>query len=281
MSRTFNSVWDIDLQDTHALSNLHTFLSNGGDPNETRFINGYSQSFIYKATREKKIDAIELLARAGADVDLTGKEQMSFGSALLAASELGYLEICRLLIDCGADVNLHGKGTLLPGTLNLSYVGTSPLHRAAEKGHSTIVKLLLEHGANPNVLIEPIPFLMNLDTPIAAAARTGKLETLQTLLKGGADIDFMHPIGFSALHEAVRFSHLEAVKLLLESDADINKRGSFFGITPLYLAQDIGRRKASIANTEIQKYLAQNGGISYIHWWYYPLIMLGFGFSYY
>jgi len=83
-------------------------------------------------------------------------------------------------------------------------------------GHLEVVKLLLEHGADPNV--------KNRDgkTPLHNAASEGHLEVVKLLLERGADPNVKDDDGNTPLHNAAWRGHLEVVKLLLEHGADPN-----------------------------------------------------------
>lgn len=278
-----NSIWDIDIDCEHVLSLIESFLTQGGNPNEFKYINDRTAlAFIQQATRKGKVEIVKLLVQFGANPDLRENKLAGVGSALLIASGSGYAEICEILIEHGADVDMPSYGTYLPGTLDMAYPATCPLHRAAEKGHDVVVRLLLEGKANPQVLVnpsnlegyvEPLPPLMyllpvpNLDSPITAAARRGHFESVKALIEGGADINFMHQNGFSALHESIINNHLDIFYLLVENDADIHRRGGFNGATPLWFAQDIGHKRLSEENSEIQAYLEEQGGTSSQYWW--------------
>lgn len=58
---------------------------------------------------------------------------------ILRATEIGQINVVRLLIAEGYDVN------------EFSVSGNCPLLEAASRNDTKIVELLLEHGANPNV----------------------------------------------------------------------------------------------------------------------------------
>jgi hypothetical protein len=60
--------------------------------------------------------------------------------ALAVASQVGQIEIVRLLLDAGEDPNRYNP----PG----GHAHTTPLHQAALIGHEDLVRLLLERGAN-------------------------------------------------------------------------------------------------------------------------------------
>ena len=62
--------------------------------------------------------------------------------ALAIASQIGRVEMVRLLLDTGEDPNRYNP----PG----GHSHTTPLHQAALIGNIELVRLLLEHGANPN-----------------------------------------------------------------------------------------------------------------------------------
>jgi len=61
-------------------------------------------------------------------------------TALQLAAERGYRGVCKVLIDAGADVNKK----------NLS-VGWTAVHYAAYEGHSDVLRMLIAHGAIPDL----------------------------------------------------------------------------------------------------------------------------------
>jgi ankyrin repeat protein len=60
-------------------------------------------------------------------------------------------------------------------------IHVTPLHSAAAGGHSGIVKLLLEHGADPNAAQD------GGFTPLHSAASTDDRDSVEALLEAGAD----------------------------------------------------------------------------------------------
>ena len=58
--------------------------------------------------------------------------------ALITAAKMGGEDIARLLLESGADINYRNAD------------GLSPLHMAAEKGHTAFVDFLLENHADIN-----------------------------------------------------------------------------------------------------------------------------------
>jgi hypothetical protein len=62
--------------------------------------------------------------------------------ALVIASQIGWTEVVGVLLESGEDANRYNP---LGG-----YSHTTPLHQAALIGNDALVRLLIEHGANPN-----------------------------------------------------------------------------------------------------------------------------------
>ena len=134
------------------------------------------------------IDKGESLQSLGENLDLNG------------ASFHGYWKLCQYLIERGADVNYP-----LPDT------GETPLHAALCKSNrpefTLVVKVLLEHGANPNSITNAsIPtdhFMRDIrtrsETPLHRAAAFGTEEVIQLLLDAGPKRDAKDMHGDSPL----------------------------------------------------------------------------------
>jgi uncharacterized protein len=92
-------------------------------------------------------------------------------TALHLAAFFGHEEIARELLARGAEVNPVSRNAL----------GVQPINSAAAGGHTGIVRILLDHGADPNAPLE------GGFTPIHAAAQNGNDELYALLVERGAE----------------------------------------------------------------------------------------------
>jgi ankyrin repeat protein len=89
--------------------------------------------------------------------------------------------------------------------------GTTPLHRASERGHLAVARLLLEHdsehGADANARGQ---------TPLHLSSRAGHLELVCLLLRRGADVRLWNNEGRSQFQKASARGWDEVMQLLWE-----------------------------------------------------------------
>ncbi len=109
----------------------------------------------------------------------------------------------------------------------------SPLSAASGKGHTDVVKLLVEAGADANKADA------KGDTPLYMASQNNHTDIVKLLLGAGADVNKDMNNGVTPLYIASQNNHTDIVKLLLGAGADVNKAMDD-GVTPLYIASQKG-----------------------------------------
>lgn len=107
--------------------------------------------------------------------------------------------------------------------------GSTPLHLAAQKGHSTCVKVLLKKGAKMDAVTAAG------STPLHKAAWHGKIKSLRILLEAKANVNSAEWYGARPLHNAALQGHLSCLQTLLEANATIDALTKNSN-TPLYYA---------------------------------------------
>jgi len=110
--------------------------------------------------------------------------------------------------------------------------GSTPLYCAVVENHAEIAALLLAHKANPDVGKQGV-------TPLCEAASAGRLPLLRTLLGAGADVNRKSLLGMTALKRACAHGHLPVVELLVEKGADVEAGAGTIG-TALHDAAQCG-----------------------------------------
>jgi ankyrin repeat protein len=130
---------------------------------------------------------------------------------------------------------LCAAGEFAPAACNeLSKNGdTSALTNACHHDDVDLVRLLLRHGAGPNLA------LASGHTPLTAAASVGSLEVCDLLIAAGAEIDHADNEGWTPLTQAASKGHTAVVARLIAAGADPN-RVTNKGWTPMTMAAENG-----------------------------------------
>lgn len=136
---------------------------------------------------------------------------------------------------CIGDIEtVHQLLNKTPELLNsFSSDGFTSLGLASFFGHLSLVNLLLDKGANPNIASNN-QFKV---APIHSACAISHFEIVKILIKNGADINTKQMQGFTPLHSAAYNGQTKLAKLLIDNGADINAKMDN-GNTPLFLAKE-------------------------------------------
>lgn len=157
---------------------------------------------LYEAARNGNTSMVQLLLDYGAVV------QTSMYNALSGAAQFNHKEVVKLLLNRRADAG--GRPTQIGSQKTEVFVGATPLRLSAMKGHTDIVKLLLENGANVNIRGQ------TGRTALHWAALKGHRDTVKLLLDYGAETCIQDELGRTPLDWALIRKHLEIANLLQE-----------------------------------------------------------------
>ena len=177
---------------------------------------------------------LELLLKAGADVDMANKYN---STALLLATTRGNIKSMKLLLQADCDINWkdgNGMTALMYVARNREDFGGKP----TVSDPSAFMKLLLDVGAHVNIANQ------NGSTALMEAANSGETVCLEMLMKSGADVNMADRRGLTAL---IMASNKDTVTTLVQHGAPVNWANDE-GLTPLlYVAKNGGGHAGEVA----------------------------------
>lgn len=177
---------------------------------------------------------VKLYINNGVDVNC---QNVKGDNALMWASRMGHLHVVRSLLKRKANADIqndagntalcwaikHGHAEIVDALLTDGRANVNlckltchkiPIIKACAIGNSSILKLLLKHGADVNVCI------MRMERPLHYASHNGHSEIIKTLLANGAEIDAINHKGDTGLIMAAKQGRSEAVQVLLKHGAE-------------------------------------------------------------
>ncbi|CAD7695177.1 unnamed protein product [Ostreobium quekettii] len=194
---------------------------------------------LLRAARRGNSKKVLKALRAGADVNAAhGKFEET---PLLLATQMGHVDLARILIEAGADLESADRD------------GLTPLTTAIFMRNMKMVEMLLEAGADPKGVSASYTFAADdgVDededdayqfTPLFAAAQVGDVRIVQALLAAGAQPD-QRDEGQDSVLFGVMYNEGPAgenvAQALLDAGADPNARGEK-NRTPLFWAAELG-----------------------------------------
>lgn len=214
----------------------------GADVNGYRF-NGEGETPLHLAAGAGHINVVRELLDRGADINARNNDKET---PLHCAALYGRVEVVKELLQRGAEVNVHSFHEPMPirhapdihheGRVEFSLRrlamlqnkhGKTPLHVAAYNGHETVVKELLNAGADVNARDAA------QITPLHMAR---SVEVVAELLNRGADVNVHDISGHTPLHDAACRSRADIVKILLDKGGDMNVYSEGQRWTPFHCA---------------------------------------------
>ena len=209
---------------------VRLLLATGSDPNIHA---AGGDTALHWAAQHVRTDGAGLLGFLGA----RSKQQRAYVQRLYARVSPWLMEhrhralrddrraVVQALLDYGADLNSR----------NLA--GKTPLAVAAEYGAVDLVQVLLDRGADPDILSRPDRTTQDNMSALQRAAARGDVEMARVLLAGGADPNLKNNHGDSAMHFAADYGETEMLQLLLDYGGDPNSKNTA-GYTVLLCAED-------------------------------------------
>ena len=143
---------------------------------------------------------------------------VELGKHLLSSAENGDVENVKELL---------GKGA----PMTADWLGTSPLHKAALRGHYSTAKTLLSAGCSRDARTKVEKTALHL------AASGGHSGVVELLLKHHADPNCQDMLKMTPLHWAVESEDIDSVEHLLRNGADAHMENKF-DKSPLEIASD-------------------------------------------
>ena len=236
-----------------AKANVNLAEANGLTPLMLAILNNHIDLANYLLEHGADVNARDFWGRTplwaavelrNLDVDKSGENGVDRGAAL---------KLIMTLLDRSANVNARTQEVppirrwIEPvGDLSwVDFTGQTPFLRAALSGDITVMRLLLQHGADPNIAT------FAGTTPLLAAAgvnwvggqtytesKESQMEAVKLCLEKGNDVSAMNSMGIGAVIGAVNRGSDDILQFLLQKGARLDVKDNE-GRTPMVWAEGV------------------------------------------
>jgi len=207
----------------------------------------YGWTPLLVAVNNRNYQLAKLLVESGADPNLANKggwtplylatdnRNIEGGDYPVPKPDMDHLDLIKLLLEKGADVNARVRENTLTRTIfTMQWFyenGASPFIRAAQSSDTVLMKLLLDHKADPKAVTA------QGDNALTAAAGIGwvdgvtyerspkeNVEAVRMLLDLGLDPNSANQEGRTPLMGAALKGRTEVIQLLVDRGAKLDQR---------------------------------------------------------
>ncbi len=174
------------------------------------------------AVERGKLEEIDQIVSRGIDVNTRGKEDLTpLVWAMMAKNKKAF----KCLLEHGADPNVQTTKGLSPISLE---AGSSPISLAARVEDDTQwLEMVLQHGANPNLVNPTDEILSGKRTPIFNAIGSRNIANLKLLIDAGADLNHQDGNGNTPMMYAAGHNWFDTVYRLLDEGADFRIKDKY------------------------------------------------------
>jgi len=226
------------------LASVRVLLAAGADVNQ---VTGYGWSPLLVATQNRYYQLGSFLLDKGADPNIANKggwtplylavdnRNIEGGDYPVRKGDMDHLEFIRKLVDRGADVNARMRDNTETRTIFrgqwAAENGATAFWRASQSSDLVVMRLLLDHGADPKIATR-----INV-TALQVAAGIGwvegityewspeaNVEAVKMLLDLGIDPNVQAENGRTALHGAGHKGRTAVIQLLVDHGAKLDAR---------------------------------------------------------
>lgn len=200
--------------DNNNMEMVKLLLSYGADIDYQGFRGRTALFCALEYNRKENIEMVKLLIKNKADINIAyDGDYENEETPLMYAIMKGYKETVKILIENKADINKRNRNN------------ANALIYAYMYGHEDIANILLQNGSDSldkslKVCDLNQSTLLNLNVPLINAAHYSTNEVfLQKLIDNGTYKDYDYD---TALREAASYNNINAVKVLIKNNADVN-----------------------------------------------------------
>jgi ankyrin len=225
---------------------------NGTRPLVTAIINNHIELALYLIEKGADVNAADDFYKRTPLFAAVERRNPDFtrDTATPLTDDRDAMDLIKALLQRGANPNAQVNTTPFRGFYQVSanwanFDGQTPFIRAALNGDITLMRLLLQHGADPNIkTYEGSTALMAAAGVNWVVAQTYSrsddeyLEAAKLCLEKGADVNAANNQGFSAIHGATNRGFDKMVQLLADHGAMLDVKDKQ-GRTPMTFAEGV------------------------------------------